>query len=445
MRVRLLNKVHTIDAYFTSFCIDMSQLLGKDWWSSSLKKTFSLSGKESAPKLNLDSSKLRNYTKQLTPAILRIGGNLADKVSYGEKLPGYTYHIPFSVLESLDDFVSSLHMKLFITLNAGKGPRENKKWTSKNAEILLQYLKKTTTPIAGFEFGNEPNAFILSGLRLTGKQYAEEYSRCRNLVKQYYPNSPLTGCSSAFWPYIGEGYPLMKSFLKHAKDIDVISWHFYPQQSKRSPVATRRARKKTLLSRRTLNSVAKWHAKIAKNTTKYHHPLSFWMTETGGAQAGGQPGITDVFVGSLWWLDELGTLAQLQYEKVMRQTLVGGDYGLLDNNYDPNPDYWATLLWKKFMDGDVYHTNQNNAKSTLRIYAHRNKKYTTLLAINIGKKWRHIDIDKEAEVYAITSPSLYSKDVMMNGFPIEQEWMPQIVTHTVRIQPTSYVFIRMKN
>ncbi|HEX8950204.1 MAG TPA: glycoside hydrolase, partial [Polyangia bacterium] len=75
-----------------------------------------------------------------------------------------------------------------------------------------------------------------------------------------------------------------------------------------------------------------------------------YIDETGNAQCGGAPGISDAFAGSLWWLDELGRLARRGTPVVVRQSLSGADYGLLrEPSLDPRPDYFASLLWRRLM------------------------------------------------------------------------------------------------
>ena len=52
------------------------------------------------------------------------------------------------------------------------------------------------------------------------------------------------------------------------------------------------------------------------------------MTETGHALYGGEPGLSDTYLSSIWWLDQLGLLAREGVSRVFRQSLVGSDYGL---------------------------------------------------------------------------------------------------------------------
>ena len=80
-----------------------------------------------------------------------------------------------------------------------------------------------------------------------------------------------------------------------------------------------------------------------------------WMTETGHALYGGEPGLSDTYISSIWWLDQLGLLAREGVSRVFRQSLVGSDYGLIDQDtFEPRPDYYASFLWKRLMGNVVF-------------------------------------------------------------------------------------------
>lgn len=51
--------------------------------------------------------------------------------------------------------------------------------------------------------------------------------------------------------------------------------------------------------------------------------------------------VTDAFVFSFWYLDQLGMSSKYGTKSYCRQTLVGGNYGLLNTTtFEPNPDYY---------------------------------------------------------------------------------------------------------
>ncbi|GBG68394.1 hypothetical protein CBR_g2938 [Chara braunii] len=75
-----------------------------------------------------------------------------------------------------------------------------------------------------------------------------------------------------------------------------------------------------------------------------------WQGETGGAYNSGQAGVTDTFMSAFWYLNYTAATAANGHNAFCRQTLVGGNYGLLEvGTFDPNPDYYAALLWRRLM------------------------------------------------------------------------------------------------
>jgi len=70
----------------------------------------------------------------------------------------------------------------------------------------------------------------------------------------------------------------------------------------------------------------------------------------------------------------------------MHNTLASSDYGFLnEETYEPRPDYWMALLWKRTMDAVVLDPGATGGPS-LRIYAQCMKGHkggVTLLAMNI--------------------------------------------------------------
>lgn len=66
--------------------------------------------------------------------------------------------------------------------------------------------------------------------------------------------------------------------------------------------------------------------------------------ETGSAYGGGAPGLSDRYVAGFLWLDKLGMAARLGVDVVVRQSLSGGNYGLLDPEMEPLP-VSRSALW----------------------------------------------------------------------------------------------------
>ncbi|XP_022138056.1 heparanase-like protein 2 [Momordica charantia] len=129
--------------------------------------------------------------------------------------------------------------------------------------------------------------------------------------------------------------------------------------------------------------------KQLENTIKRHGPWSAaWVGEAGGAYHGGSPHISDAFINSFWYLDQLGMAALYNTKVYCRQTLMGGIYGVLKaSTLVPTPDYYGALLFHRLMGPDVLKVH-NNVSSYLRSYAHcsRGRSGVTLLFINLSNE-----------------------------------------------------------
>jgi len=151
---------------------------------------------------------------------------------------------------------------------------------------------------------------------------------------------------------------------------------------------------------------------------KYLPGKPMWLNETAEAACGGDQ-LAGEFVDSFRYLNQLGSLAQKGVQAVMHNTLASSDYGLLDeNNYEPRPDYWAALLWKRLM-GPVVLDPGTAKDQAVRIYAHcsAGKGHgVTILALNTdARNNQAVVIPASGERYTLTSPELTSTTVFLNG------------------------------
>ncbi|MBD3304463.1 hypothetical protein GF343_04925 [Candidatus Woesearchaeota archaeon] len=456
--------VALISDKFLSFTVDMAQVVGRDWWHPDTRRIWSLTGANHTEPFDFSRKRLRNMAKNLAPAFLKIGGTKSDDVFYAvdSKNPGKDYGsvLTMDMWGSINDFAKECGLDLFFSINAGKGPRKNKQWTGDNAREFLEYSKEKGYEIPVFGFGNEPNGYIIKGLNwfVSGRQYARDVIKVRELIDELYPGSRLAAGSSSFWPYLGEFFPVMRQFLKNnTSKVDIVAWHHYPQQSSRIPFATRRAKPFLLLDPKKLDAVSRWAAKVESWKEKYSPSSALWLAETGHAQAGGEPGLSDTFVSGFWWLDQLGLLAKKGQEVVVRQTLSGAHYGLIDDeSLDPNPDYWNSVLWKMLMGTKVYDAE---SKEDIRCYAHsaRDEKSIVLLLLNLDKEYsKKIDLGNTLpkEVFMLSSDDLFGRNVFLNGKLLrisEDGTLPDLLPvetteESIELKPTSYAFIRfLKN
>jgi hypothetical protein len=147
------------------------------------------------------------------------------------------------------------------------------------------------------------------------------------------------------------------------------------------------------------------------------------LTETAQTACGGDRWAS-TFLDSFRYLNQLGSLAKLGVQVHMHNTLASSDYGLLDEKtYDPRPNYWAALLWRRLMGTTVLEAGVQGAgpspATNLHLYAQCMRGTpggVTLLAINADKNAAQtLSIPTGAERYTLTSNDLMSQTVELNG------------------------------
>jgi len=378
--------VATIDDRFLSFAVDTAEVVGGEFWAPREAER-GLLGTQRVASYDFSRPRLRRLAGALAPAYLRVGGTDADRTVYsltsgrqtsgnssGELPRGARAVLTAERWDAVNAFARELDLRIVFTLNAGPSARDAEgAWDPESARGLIAYSQARHDPVAVWELGNEINVFPLTHLRWVGAaRYAADLRRARTLLDSLGAPGLLAGVGSAFWPVLGEGRALTEDILRAAGDVlDIVTWHYYPQQSHRCPLATRRADLRRTVSPARLGELDRW-ARQVEGEVRAHAPrASVWLGETASAQCGGEPGISNTFADALWWLDELGRLARRGEQVVIRQTLSGSDYGLIDDaTLEPNPSYWASWLWRRLMGTRVLAVDVAPLSPVLGAYAH---------------------------------------------------------------------------
>lgn len=465
--LKIENKIHyTVDKRYASMAIDTAQIVGSYWWDKE-GKMIGGRGKNKVAPLNTLNPQLAYYLKELSPTYLRIGGSEADALFYNleENLKRpkiYDSELTPKIWNNLQQLLKNSEADLFFTLNSGPSSWIENELDYANIENFLSYLSKTNTKNIQFELGNEIFAYwAIFGLdyKLSPEKYAKYYLHTKTLLQKYNLNPKLAGPASAYWPVIGE--PLSFLFYKMEdlypllnKNFDRITWHYYPTQSSRCPVQLRKKQAHHFLNPVVLDEVNKWAEHHLELKDKHSPNAELWLGETGPAQCGGEPILSSSFLSTFWWLDQLGTLALNKHDVLIRQSFVGADYALLNDDFTPRPDYYGTWLWKRYMGNKVLKLNYSNNKQKLRLYAHcSNKKGNiSILAINISKKPITINLPK-AESYglmAMTTPELTSQNITINNNAIVtltdlKRVTPRPISQKVEFSPYSINFVSLKS
>ena len=436
-----------VDPRYLSFAVDTAQLVGGVFWNPDGE------GTAPVPPYDFDNAKLRRMAQELAPAYLRLGGTDADLTYYDlsdspvtEAPPGFSWVLDRQQWDSANAFAADLGLDVLFTLNAGPGPRDaEQNWLDVNARDLVQYTVDQGYPVPVWELGNEVNLYIYNfGFRRLGAEFAQDTAVARAMLDELAPGTALAAPASAFWPVIGEipaiefgGTPFSErtyaAFLQAGggDNVDVLTWHFYPTQSFRCPFATRAAQPGVFLNKLTLNAVSLWSFIASLDRDNYAPGLPLWLGETGSAQCGGEPGVSDTFESGFFWLDQLGRVARTGQPVVVRQSLSGASYGFIDDtDLSPNPDYFLSVLWKRLMGSKVLGGLVTGGDS-LRAYAHCTAETApnyvpgavTVAALNLAtdaaaKVRLPFFPSGSVDLYALSAPALDSKTVNLNGVPL---------------------------
>ena len=412
---------------YLSVAIDMAQIVGGPWWEGSSEFKAGRGGKK-ANQLDLQQSPLLQQLKRLRPLYLRIGGTEADSVYYAqdnEPLPaGFSSRLTLARLHELFDFVRRADAKLLFTLNANP-----QLWQKQRAlmeaqlERLIKAIKKHNISTINLEFGNENNAFWLAhGLfeQANTKTYSQLYQNVRRKLQGH--QIPLAGPANAFWPRLGEVFSWLSvdssEFLRNnANQVDQLTWHYYPSQSQRCPVRTLAATAKNFSKLSTHERIEKYFSRMYKQRQSLSPSTEIWLGETGSAQCGGEQGISDSFVSSRWWLNQLGLGALYDTQVQIRQSFIGADYGLLDpQTLQPRPDYYVSLLWKQWMGNRVLRVKSPVAD--IKAYAHCHPQkigFKSLLLISFAKGKQVISLGEDTLSLPIAASGNSSSEILLHG------------------------------
>ncbi|XP_039615623.1 heparanase [Polypterus senegalus] len=355
-----------------------------------------------------------------------------------------------SSVDMLYAFASCSGFHLIFGLNALLR-NDNNVWNSSNAEQLLKYCQSKQYRIS-WELGNEPNSFEKkAGIKVDGSQLGKDFIHLHNILQKY----PLFQSSSLYGPDVGQPQKhrrkLLNGFMKAAgKVINACTWHHYYVDGRDTSLDE-------FLSPAVLDSFAVKSKDVFQMVEKIVPGKKVWLGETGSAFGGGAPGLSDTYAAGFMWLDKLGLSAKLGIDVVIRQVFVGaGSYHLVDSNFDPLPDYWLSLLYKKLVGPEVLNvtifTHDGDQNRHLRVYMHCTRNNSTnfksgdvtLIALNLSKKTTTIHLpeyffSKRIDAYQLEPAGeggLSSRNIQLNGkllVMVDERTLPELTGSTLPV------------
>ncbi|KAL2621503.1 hypothetical protein R1flu_001708 [Riccia fluitans] len=425
--VRLKDESKFVKEAHTRLVIDTSNIVATvnvdkfmcatlDWWPPS-KCDYGPCpwGQAGILDLDLENPLLEKTLAELAPFMVRVGGTLQDLVVYnvGDLLSSEPC-VPFAFdPSSLFSYTGGcLHMERWDALNrlfmktgtsvvfglsalygrSKSSTREQivRPWNSRNAENFMRYTRDRAYPVIAWELGNELMGKGQTGKSVSPEVYALDVKKLRRIIdKLYRQGVPKPSLVAPDTLYKLQDTDNIVRFLNASGKgvVDVVTRHIYT-------LGAGVAETSVVINNVLNDSNAK--AEIVKYKTiqsvlKEHPMTSAWVGEAGGVYNNGHPEVSNAFISAFWYLDQLGTASRYNNQAFCRQTFVGGFYGILDVNFNPNPDYYGALLWQQLMGSGVFAVDIRGGNTDVRAYAHcqRNSQSgVTLLVLNYSNSTR---------------------------------------------------------
>ena len=354
----------SLDERYLGFAFDTAQFTGGYWWRQGSDER----QPEETP--DLESPKLRKLASYLAPSRMRVGGTDCDGAYFCPEEGACELPEPYAEAFRDDEdrletffthedirraanFAEAVGAKIMFCINMGTGPRDPQTglWTPDNARLLIQYAKSlpNSDVFEIWEPGNEVNFLSLhfyTPTLVTPWVFARDLVTFRNLVNEEAPLSPVASPGCYFLPFSSLGdLRFTHDLAALALDrIDIVTWHLYATQSDRCFAVPYPSTKENLFKK----SIVDTHRKLARYVRSAARGKPVMNGESASCQCGGQAGVSDTMLDALWYADWIGLMAEEGTSSVVRQTLVGSEYGMLDpETFDPRPTFLANVLYRR--------------------------------------------------------------------------------------------------
>lgn len=496
-------KIRDIDPRLVSYNVEMTEVTGGTFWKP--YTAGQIAGTEEFPKMkdfsdlgnlmavfppaDLSNSRLRALAKDLGPAWVRVSGSWATKTYYdfdghtnGVVPEGFESVLTREQWEGVLDFVKAIGAKLLVSVancpgvHDGIGP-----WQPDQARLLFDFSRDYGVPVDAAEFMNEPNILTGTGYDLQDGYTLKEFARDQDLffsfMRENYPEIELVGpcvVGDAMATILGEDEggilgadkadlmaAMGKAFFLTNDLLDIVqerpgvfSYHYYNGISERGAAMGGHWDASQALSEQYLSVAGQSALLYAPMRDSYTPGAPMWVTESGDAGCGGNTWAS-TYLDVPRTVNELGLFATITDGVIFHNTLCSSDYGYLDRKtHEPRPNYWAVLLWNRIMGVEVFDSDEE-IREGAHVYVHSRRDgkpgYAAAIINNSTTDATVVDLPKDAEVYALSSDSLRSSTIMLNGAPLalgEDDSLPELAGRHVEagafeVAPASVVYVVM--
>jgi Glycosyl hydrolase family 79, N-terminal domain len=431
--------VGTIDERFQSFNIEMVEVTGGPFWKPYVAEGAMAGPRETArsaarkpkdlfakrPPIDLENPLLRKFASALSPAYLRVSGTSANTTFFaGSGDPpsppaGYKGVLTGRRWRDVIDFSTAIDAPIVTSFAISPGTRNrNGSWKPDQARDIISATRAAGGRLVAAELMNEPDLPVIGGAPAGygAAAFARDVAAFHAFMKQAAPDVLILGPGTS-----GRNSAAADLFRASAPYIDAVSYHFYGALSERcAPSHTADA----ALSEEWLSRTEQVFAFYSELRDRLASAKPIWLTETAEAACGGNRW-SSTFLDTFRYLDQLGRLAKAGAQVVMHNTLVGSDYGLLDEiTFKPRPNYWAALLWRQLM-GTVVLDARVPIGRGLHLYAHCQRRMpggVVLLVINGDPQNSHeLVLQISSARFTLDAATLQDAVVRLNGTVLTAE------------------------
>ncbi|KAG6404064.1 hypothetical protein SASPL_136301 [Salvia splendens] len=411
-----------------------------DWWPKD-KCEYNRCpwGSSSVLNLNLSHPSLINAIQAFKNLRIRVGGSLQDQVVYEvgnlsssclpfTKQKGGLFGFSKGCLsvrrwDELNQFFKKTGVVLTFGLNALYGRYQLRKgvwggdWDPSNAHDFIRYTISKGYNVDSWEFGNELSGKGV-GASVSVQQYGKDLVRLNTMVDELYASNamPKPAILAPGGFYDKSWFDTLLQ-VSGPNAVNVMSHHMYTLGAGNDPNIMKKILNPSHLDRASL-TFGNLSATIQANGPW----AAAWVGESGGAFNNGAKGISNAFVNTFWYLDQLGMAAKYNTRVYCRQTLIGGFYGLLNKTtFIPSPDYYSALLWDRLMGEGVFSVHSHESPF-LRVYAHcaKERAGVVVLLINLSNQTT-FDIEVESSDSALVQVTKTSS--VVRGIKKSVSWI----------------------
>ncbi|MGB7264110.1 MAG: hypothetical protein WBC92_01270 [Terracidiphilus sp.] len=452
-----MTRIGTVDERFQSYNIEAVEVTGGRFWKPysqpegsaktnaggggpAIPGGLSQSLFEYRPPLDLSNARLRKLAAALGPAYVRVSGTWMNSTFFQDSddpapatpPKGFNSVMTRKQWKGVVEFARAANARIVTSFAVSAGTRDDAGvWTTEEAGKLVAYTKSVGGNIAAAEFMNEPTFAEIGGAPkgYDAQAYARDFAVFQKFARADVPGMIILGPGgvgegTAMVPPNMHALPTAEILAATGPVFDVFTYHSYGAVSSRcgGMGSALNTTPEAALSVDWLGRSASAEEYYAAIRDRFEPGKPIWNTETGQAACGGDKWAS-TFLDSFRYLNQLGSLARHGVQVQMHNTLNASDYGLLDETtYEPRPNYWAALLWRRLMGTTVLDPGPAPA-ANVHVYAQclRGKKGgVALLVINADRaESQTMTIPIAATRYTLTSEKLLDEHVKLNGVELQ--------------------------